>query len=194
MTLRNLLPVLFCGSLILAGGGARAQTVASPFAERYRLEQHGGGLGVEIDESVVFLVREAPDKAPQWILERQRRDRNWCGNKSTDGKCVATDVTVHDWASSATCSYLYIYMAGFADFTENRREGESILETDTPLVTLQFTSTAVEGKPAHSLSEYSGPLAAWWQIMDDGLKSCRTTAPPVLDGYRPEARLTTPNP
>ncbi len=182
-------------ALCAATAQAGPASPASPaFVERYRLEQHGGGLGVEVDESVVFLVREVPDKGPQWVVERQRRDRNWCGRKSADGQCVATDVTVHDWASSSarTCAFLYVYMAGFADFRQTARDQPPVIVTDSPLITLAFAPSAAAGKPPPVLSEYVGPLALWWREMENGLKPCWTTTPPVIDGVTLETRLAKP--
>jgi hypothetical protein len=185
------LPILFCSAMICASFGAEAQAESAPggITERYRLEQHGGGLGVEIDESVVVLALGDTDKGPQWVMERQRRDRNWCGSKSADGKCVATDVTSHEWASSSKCAEVSLYAEGFSDFSDTRREQKwHHVAFDVPLVTLQFDPA--EGQPPRTLSEYIGPLATWWRAADDGLKNCWTTSAPVIDGHSLEARLS----
>jgi hypothetical protein len=196
MTSPRWLPLALCGALIWTASDAHPQTAKTPppVTELYLLEQHGGGLGVLLDQSVRVLAVEDPGKDPQFVIERQRRDRNWCGSKSADGKCVATDVTTHDWAaSSRTCPFLDIIVEGFSDFRETGREHPPIMMTDTPLTTLEFAPAAADGKPPHILSEYVGPVAAWWRDADHDLKTCWTTTPPVIDGYSLEARLTTTN-
>ena len=197
MTSPRWLPVALCGILIWAASDAHAQTgrTPPPTTELYRLQQHGGGLGVLLDQSVVILAVGDAGKDRQFVIERQRRDRDWCGSKSADGKCVASDVTVHDWATSSRyCSSLDIIVEGFSDFRETGREHPAIVVTDTPLTTLEFAPAAADGKPPHILSEYVGPVVAWWRDAEHDLKSCWTTTPPVIDGYSLEARLTTPNP
>ncbi|ESQ83166.1 hypothetical protein AEAC466_14995 [Asticcacaulis sp. AC466] len=188
-------PIAFCGLLIWALSCVTAQAgTASPSpTEHYRLEQHGGGLGVDIDESVVVLAVGDTSNGQQWVIERLRRDRNWCGKQTADGKCSARDVTVHDWAASSTCSAVNFYVAGFADFRQTGSEQPTLLVTDSPLVTLQFTAAA-KGKPPHVLKEYAGPLVSWWRDAEVGLKPCWTTEPPVIDGRPLVARLTPPKP
>jgi len=196
MTLRGLLHVVFCSSLVAAVHGAQVQagTAGPSLAERYRLEVHGGGLGIQVDESVVVLSRAEADKAPLWVIERQRRDRNWCGSKSPAGQCVATDVTAHSWASSSSaCPSLSIYADGFSDFKETGRERPQVLVTDTPLTTLEFGPFTADGKPSRMLSEYVGPLATWWQNMEEHSKNCWTKAAPVIDGQSLDSRLIKSN-
>lgn len=197
MILSRWLHIALCGALICVASNASAQTgkTPPPSTERYRLQQHGGGLGVEVDESVVVLAVGDAGKDPQWVIERLRRDRNWCGAKSADGKCIASDVTVHDWATSSRyCPWLNIDVEGFSDFRETGREHPSVMVTDAALTTLEFAPAAAGGKQPRILSEYVGPLVTWWRGVEDGLKPCWTTTPPVIDGYSLEPRLTTPNP
>ncbi len=196
MTSPRWLPVALCGALIWTASDAHAERAKTPppSTELYRLEQHGGGLGVLLDQSVLILAVGDPGKDPQFVIERQRRERNWCGSKSADGKCLATDVTIHDWAaSSRTCPFLKIVVEGFSDFRETGREHPSIIVTDTPLTTLEFAPAPADGTPPRTLSEYVGPLAMWWEDAEHDLKTCWTTTAPVIDGYSLEARLTTTN-
>ncbi len=193
MTLRQFLPIALYGLLSIAATDSSAQSPIKPpsITEHFRLQQHGGGLGVQIDESVVVLAEEDMSEGQQWVIERQRRDRNWCGKKSDEGKCLESDETVHDWATSMNCPELSIYVEGLADFRETGREKPAVLMTDAALISLEFAPFSASGNHPKILREYVGPLVTWWREAEDGLKRCWTPSPPVIDGHTLDARLST---
>ena len=187
MTLRGLRHIALYGSLFWLVSAACVQAAPPPApasalsVARYRLQQHGGGMGIQVDETIMVFFVSATSRDPQWILERQRRDRNWCGEKSADGRCVATDIVVHDWAKSSNCPLLGLYVEGLSDFRKTGREHPSVLVTDTPLTTLEFLSSTAHGDQ-EVLSEYAGPLVTWWRDAEQSLIPCWTTEPPAMDG------------
>jgi hypothetical protein len=194
MRSRRQLSIGLCSVLILAAPCIPAQADnAPPVTQRYRLEEHGGGLGVFVDETIVILSVGKPD-AQTWVLERWRRDRNWCGQKSADGKCLAGDVTVHEWATSSDCAELNWIIEGLGDLKETGREKPVLEATDTPLITLEFAPFDADGESQRVMREYAGPLAGWWQNWEGQIKRCWTATPPRLDGYSLKPRLAAPGP
>jgi hypothetical protein len=155
----------------LTAASAHAQT-----QERYRLTQSGGGLGIEVNETVVISARPNGRGGVSWLAERHRRDYNWCAGKGPPKSCVAVTTTVHDWVDSNSCPNLDRIIAGFHDF---RSSPPQMRTTDTPLITLSGNDGpfGVDGRP-FKISDYLGPLQAWWRTGEDELKTCWRPDPP----------------
>jgi hypothetical protein len=158
---------------------------------QYRLEQHGGGLGVLLDEDVILTEKNAPDGRERWIAERSRRDRNWCGAKSRDGKCQAIDITTHDRADSERCFGLQVTVQGFEDLRSDRVPRPRLTVSDSLLVTLTSKWSPDVHRAENTLSEYVGPLVSWWQRLDED-KHCWADQAPDVDGQPVRSQLTQP--
>ena len=82
-------------ALLVIAAPALGQT--TPYAlERYRVTLKGGGLGLDVDETVIVSIVINGGPRERWIAERLRRDHNWCG-KQINGQCSPSDKVVHDW-------------------------------------------------------------------------------------------------
>lgn len=171
---------------------AWAQTTPYPL-ERYRVTLMGGGLGIDVDETVIVSIVINDDSPERWIAERLRRDHNWCG-KQIDGKCSATDTTVHDWIDGHVCPAL---MTAFADlahlklagFAPPARSG-ALMVSDTPLLTVTGTPDHMAGYGARlSLAGLTGPVVDWWSRSSRILGQCWTTTSLTSKGMRLEAQL-----
>jgi hypothetical protein len=179
--------------VILLAAATPGLAQPQPFAiERYRVTQQGGGLGVDVDETmVVSVVIEGGRK--RWIAERRRHDRDRCGGR-TDRRCAQTDRTVHDWIDGDACPKL---TAAFVDLARLRLSGfappwRSGVDTvsDTPLVTVSGTPDRMSGLGARlSLAAFTGPVVEWWTRSERLLAPCWTTRPPMSNGRPLGARL-----
>lgn len=140
----------------------------------YRVTQHGGGLGIWIDETVVFSVAAEP---PRWVAERTRRDSNWCGRTERGKGCVSTVISTHEWIDGALCPELLrslqalaaVHVEGFVD----PMQVDLTTVSDTPLLEVTGPSTNAAGFEASlKVSAFSGPFVDWWRQSDARLKGC----------------------
>ena len=147
--------------------------------ERFRLTQTGGGLGVDVQETVTFSGGAGTNG---WPVERRRTDSNWCGRKE-NGACAATKISVHQWTSANDCPALKDVMsqlpnaqsAALAVQRELARKHGVFMVTDTPLLTLE---TLPKGRiRSTKQSEWIGPLVDWWSRGEQSLKACWTDYP-----------------
>lgn len=138
--------------------------------ERLRLTQSGGGLGFDVQETVVFSRSRGDD----WFLERHRTEIN-CG-LAPAATCPPT--SVHDWVSTQNCPALRQVMtalpsaqeASLAIMRERARRHLFIQVTDTPLLSLEtLPHSKIEPQ-----SEWEGPLVEWWRSAEQRLKPCWT--------------------
>lgn len=151
----------------------REQSSQHHKTERFRLTQSGGGLGFDLQETVVFSRGRGGD----WFLERHKTELN-CG-LAPAATCPPT--SVHEWATTRNCSALRDVMtrlsvareASLAIMRERARRHVFIQVTDTPLLTFE---TLPHGgiKPQ---SEWDGPLVDWWRSSEERLKPCWTANP-----------------
>ena len=161
--------------------------VAATLPIQYRIERHGGGLGISVDETVIISKTIAARGAARWIAERQKVDRNWCGEKRPDGKCLETTKRLHDWADSQECEALDYTVLGLEDFRKEPNAQSDLIVTDSAQTTLIFEAGEI-GARKPSLSEFVGPLASWWEELDRR-EDCWTREPPTVDGEKLTFRL-----
>ena len=154
---------------------------------QYRIERHGGGLGVSVDESVIIFKTIGERGTARWIAEREKVDQNWCGEKRLDGKYINTTERLHDWADSKTCEALDYTVLGFEDLKKEPSAQSALIVTDSVQTTLIFEAEKI-GARKPSLSEFLGPLASWWEDLDRR-EGCWTAQPPMVDGKKVTSRL-----
>lgn len=142
--------------------------------ERYRITLKGGGLGVDVDQTVVVSVMM--NEQQHWVAEQVRRNHNWCGEKE-NGFCVSTDKFVHTWVDGLSCPALttslqelsQVKITGFAPPVRTKYDWVS----ETPLLTVSGTPDAVIGYGTKlSLAAQSGPIVDWWSKSEQQLNRC----------------------
>lgn len=163
-------------------------------AEVYRVTETGGGLGVFVNQTVIFLRAGGGNTPMRWVVERVRQDRNWCG-KHAKGKCVQLDERRHDWIDGDTCPQLIgmlrelskIPLPAFSD--PDDAGGWSV--SDTTLLTVQgrpvVPATEKGNWPKElaetiSVSEYTGPYQSWWHKGQEALAGCWKAEAPLAGG------------
>ncbi|WP_267387866.1 hypothetical protein [Sphingomonas sp. GC_Shp_3] len=172
---------------------AFGQTTPYPL-ERYRVTLKGGGLGVDIDETVIVSIVVHDGKRERWIAERRRRDHNWCASQ-VNGQCSAGDKTVHDWIDGNSCPALTAALEDLArlkvgGFAPPARSG-SIMITDTPLLTVSGTPDGMTGYGAHmALAGFTGPVVDWWSRSERSLAQCWTPNRLTSNGRQLDAQRT----
>ncbi|MFL6735556.1 MAG: hypothetical protein ACJ8F4_00680 [Sphingomonas sp.] len=159
---------------LLIGALVAPSTVPSPPFDhhpepRFTLIESGGGLGIDVENTTMFLaVEHGPTN---WLVERNRDERNWCGGKG-DGQCVSTRTSSVDWIDERTCAPLRQVLAQLATVRSKERGSTHPFVSDTPLLSLVMFEQGQMA--AERLSEYVGPLADWWQSAQEQLKPCWT--------------------
>lgn len=167
-------------ALLVIGSPAFGQS--GPYAlERYRVTKKGGGLGLDLDQTVIVsVVMNAGVGRTRWIAERLRRDQHWCGG-AVDGRCASENRAVHDWIDGDSCPALEAAFEDLAHikltaFAPPARSAVPMM-TDTPRV-------SVSGPPDHmggygdrlTLSGLAGPVVNWWSRSDELLAHCWVSA------------------
>lgn len=175
--------------------------VGAPQADRkisaqYKVTNVGGGLGVYVDETVVFGVMPGSSTGPRWIAERVRRDRNWCGKQGPDGKCIAVDTVVHDWLDGATCATVapsFIALAAIrpAGFAPVR---DFVVVSDSSTVTIKGATTQAGFFTEISVSQAAGDFATWWHNASNRWKPCWQQGAPIVEGQALAPSLSKPAP
>jgi hypothetical protein len=143
--------------------------------ERYRITLKGGGLGIDVDQTVVVSIMRN-DERQHWVAEQVKRNRNWCGDKE-NGRCVSTDKFLHAWLDGSSCPALsaalqeltQIKLAGFAPPARSKFDWIS----ETPLLTVSGTPDQLTGDGTKlSLSALTGPTVDWWARSEHQLSRC----------------------
>jgi hypothetical protein len=195
--------------LLLAAPSVHAQA-APPMPENYRVEEHGGGLGVVLDQTVIFVA--LADK--RWIAERTRRDRNWCMKRPAGGTCEPGDVRSHDWIDSAACPQIVDILRDLSAITPPLFASPDVASywilSDSSLLTITGRSQSgaplpgVGGEERLSVTQYGGPYRDWWSkseksagrlleiLRPDGQGQARRTAArrTALNGLFPRRAAT----
>jgi hypothetical protein len=136
--------------------------------EKFQLTQSGGGLGFDLQETVVFSHSRGDD----WFLERHKTEIN-CGLAPA---ATCRPISVHDWVTTRNCPELRQVMtalpsaqeASLAIMRERSRRHVFVQVTDTPLFSLE---TLPHGR-IKPQSEWEGPLVDWWRSSEERLKPC----------------------
>jgi hypothetical protein len=166
----------------------------APYAmERYRVTQQGGGLGNTVDEIVIVSLVINDGRRTRWIAEKSRKDHRWCG-RQVNGRCVATDQTMHGWIDGDQCPAL---TAVFVDLSQLKLSGfapparsERLALDHNPLLTVTGTPDGVAGYGARmSLEGLTGPLVDWWTASESRLAPCWIDGPLMSSGQILETRL-----
>lgn len=176
--------------------GAAAGRAPVHALELYRVKEVGGGLGVSIDQQVIFSAAGGGSEpnTGRWIAERLRHDRNWCGKRSSTGRCQATSTSRHDWMDGAHCPPAYDALNGLAEipaptFRQLRRADFTTVD-DASLLTIEGLPEQGRSTAQHLLvAEYTGPFRNWWEATERALNSCWTDEAPIVDGVPLSARL-----
>lgn len=177
-------------ALLIAGTAPDERTLNV----QYTVTNVGGGLGNYVDEKVIFGIVPGGAKEQRWVAERVRRDRRWCGKQGADGKCVATDIQVHDWLDGATCTTVAsaftalwaIRPAGFAPVRD------VVVVSDSSTVTIKGATTQAGFFTETSVSQDAGDFATWWHNSSNSWKSCWRQAAPIVEGQALTPRLSVP--
>ncbi|NLS26064.1 hypothetical protein S2M10_10450 [Sphingomonas sp. S2M10] len=151
---------------------------------QYTVTNVGGGLGVYVEEKVLFGMVPGGSGAPRWVAERVRRDRNWCGKHGADGKCVATDTTLHDWLDGTSCTAIAPAFTALqairpARFAPVR---DFVIVSDSSTVTIKGTTTQAGFFTEISVSQAAGDFATWWHDSSNRWKSCWQQGAPIVEG------------
>lgn len=171
-----------------------AQAQVNP-VEYYRVHQSGGGLGIDVDETVIFSVEGPNSASSPWIAERIRRDRNWCGRGAANDSCVSTDILKHDWIDGSRCPALVATLMELPGIAHGAiaAPGEPhqlITVTDSPLITVSGYSGQDGFETKITISQYEGAIAKWWRDSASQLLSCWQAAPPSVAGAQVKAQLS----
>jgi hypothetical protein len=142
---------------------------------KFELLLNGGGLGLNVDESVAFIAAHRPGSA-RWLVRREVSESNWCGQKVA-GQCKKTTTSHHDWIDQKYCPALAPVIARLIHVQTVERRSSHHLVSDTPLVSL-VTFDHGGFMRSERISEYEGALAGWWQSAEKQLKPCWTDRQP----------------
>jgi len=150
----------------------------------YRVKQQGGGLGVFVDEAVVFH-RVGDEAEPIWVLERRRRDEN-----------VGKVTVRNDWIDGRTCAALATVLDAMGEIPPVAMAGRNTQPrgwvSDTPQVTLIGPPTGGLAGDLVLRRDLSGPVSRWWWASGKALETCWTVKKPYIAGaYDLTAKLST---
>jgi len=187
----SLLALAACPQSLLAQQDARESLASTSsfkriggeeFEEVYRVTEKGGGLGLNVDQTVIFWAKRRPSSKLFWIAERNRRLDNVCGNRDAGKGCVATSEVKHDWASGKTCPSLIFALNDLEKvpvpaFTPPD-ERHVVAVADGVFVQVTGTTDGRAGSVARvAYGAYDGPIVAWWRDAERNLKDCWITDP-----------------
>lgn len=152
------------------------------FEEVYRVTEKGGGLGLTIDQTVIFRAAHRSASPPYWIAERNNRVDNFCGRRDAQARCVATVKIEHDWANSTACPSL---ISSLNDLEKLPAPGFAspgtphvVAVADGVFVQVTGTMGGQGGMGARiAYGAYSGPIVTWWKNTEAHLKDCWKAAP-----------------
>lgn len=185
----HLLPTLPLALLLIG-----APQMERKLNAQYTVTNVGGGLGVYVDETVLFGIVPGGSGGPRWVAERVRRDRHFCGKQDAGGKCIATDTAVHDWLDGTNCKTVApaftalwaIRPAGFAPVRD------FVIVSDSSTVTIKGTTTQAGFFTEISVSQDAGDFATWWYKASNRWKPCWQQAAPMVEGKALAPSLSLP--
>lgn len=143
-------------------------------AQRLVLTENGGGLGVEVDNTVVFSELDL-GRTRIWLVERNSNKSDWCG-RTGRRQCIATHTSSMDWIDGRRCGSLHPLLLQLEQVRAEERTAAHSDLSDTPLLSLlTFKDGQLE---TQRLAEYVGPLVGWWQSAQKQLAPCWTKIRP----------------
>jgi len=158
---------------------------------RYRLSVDGGGMGHEIDETVLFIrIEPRDDSKPFWVVERRVKER-----------MIRRELQdAHQWIDGRTCPAVARMLREVTQLPPLTVVGSdpaywSPPPSDTPRT--RFAGPAVVQDERWAgveviRSEYFGPVARWWNLGQKALEGCWRDAPVETEDGPVRAYLTTP--
>ncbi|WP_133254236.1 hypothetical protein [Phenylobacterium deserti] len=174
--------------LLAAALPASAQEGAHP---RFALNQVGGGLGIWIEQIVLFNEVQLSIRHPSfWIVESHTVETR------LDGGAVA-----HQWIDSRACPALVIALRARPRITNPAATlpDDFVLNvppSDTPKTTLAEPAsplTADGWRTPVLRSDYDGEVAAWWWLTRKSLEPCWRTQLTAMGEQRHKPQLATAN-
>ena len=149
----------------------------------YTVKQQGGGLGILVDQTVVFQsVSHRGETA--WVVERREHRQN-----------VGRKTQLHQWIDGRRCAPLKDVLAGIAKLPPAQFERADRKDrgwvSDTPYVTL--TGPLANGRSGETLArvDLAGPVSRWWRDSEARLAPCWRDGPVSVAGAVVPARLAT---
>lgn len=175
---------------VLIADVAAAQPYGSDRAfERYRLTAKGGGLGVLIDETIVFSAvhQKGADQARYWIAEKSHRDENWCGDHDPVSRACLNKVNVtHEWIDGRRCPRLLSSLTKLTSLpplvfvTPTDMRPLSYI-SETPEISLTAPAATGDGVGVSVIRrELQGPLVRSWVELSSAVSTCWMTTPVVI--------------
>lgn len=158
---------------------------------RYRLSQDGGGMGYEIDDTVLFIRIEPRDYSkPFWVVERKVKER------------MITRVLqdAHQWIDGRTCpavAKMLREVTRLPPLTVVGPEPSYWWPPPSDVPRTRFAGPAVIQDDSWAgveviRSEYFGPVARWWNLGQTALESCWRDEPIKTPDGEVRAYLATP--
>ena len=157
-----------CFATPAIGQTAPQDNPTGPDHIRFYLIQSGGGLGEDLEESVVF-ASAGPGLAGPWSIDRSRTESFCLAKEDAQHPCRKT--SVNESIEGRTCPALQRVMAQLMRVRAAEQGSAHSWVTDTPLLSL-VTMQGGFMMATNRLSEYRGPLVDWWQSAQEQLKSC----------------------
>jgi hypothetical protein len=192
--MRNLVVLVLLAALPASAAQAPARQIAPSIAsteapslkvsQPYRVKQQGGGLGIFVDEAVVFhRISEGP--GPVWVMERRRRDQN-----------VGVVTFRHDWIDGRTCPALEKAIAEIGRLPPIAMAG---LDTEPRGWVSDVPEVTLIGPPAGGRMgdlvlrrDLMGPVSRWWRASSKALETCwRAKQPYIAGAYDLRSKLST---
>lgn len=150
---------------VLSTSVARAQQAEAFQATTvYTVKQQGGGLGIFIDQIVVFQqVKRRGEKV--WVAERRRHEQR-----------LRERTFQHQWIDGRACKALSEVLDKIGQLPPRRFAGPTERErgwiSDTPHVTLIGPAAGGFSGAALMQRDVGGDLSRWWSESEKALASC----------------------
>lgn len=151
-----------------------AEAPALKVSQPYRVKQQGGGLGIFVDEAVVFHeVGEGPSRV--WAAERRRRDQR-----------MGVVSLRYEWIDGRTCPALETVIADIGRLPPIKMAG---LDTEPRGAFSDVTEVTLIGPPAGGgmrdlvlRRDEMGPVSRWWRASAKALEACWQAKQPYIPG------------
>ncbi len=192
--MRNLVVLVLLAALPASAAQAPARQVAPSIAsteapalkvsQPYRVKQQGGGLGIFVDEAVVFHeVGEGSSRV--WVAEHRRRDQR-----------MGVVSFRYEWIDGRSCPALETVIADIGRLPPIKMAG---LETQSGAWVSDTSDVTLIGPPAGGYMgdlvlrrDMMGPVSRWWWASTKALEACWQAKRPYIPGaYDLRSKLST---
>jgi len=181
-------------NVLIVGFGAGGARAEGPYQEvRYRLSQEGGGLGHDIDDTVLFIhIAPANEAKSFWVVERRL--------KEVSPGVGATPIDAHQWIDGRDCPVVAKMLKDVTRLPPLALSAPEATQWAPPpsdVPRTRFAGRAVVQDDRWAgveviRSEYFGPVARWWDLGQKALKGCWRDAPVDTPDGQVRAYMTTP--